>query len=188
MHENCTAASPDAWNVIIPYDHHEIIECIVAPERLGTGAIGTFNFPVVVPIARRIAPAGLRTNRPAWKLGFRPASSIGPIEHAAKCPSATGRSAVALTLPSNAAGSTKRARPAAPREAHDAPCRCGIERSHDKTLRPARFPGRHREHAWRWHFLTRTGTYIRRVTIGKTISTLRWVIDFCMTYQGRVPS
>lgn len=115
MHKDGAAAAANAGQVVIAEHDDEIVEMVSARETVAVVARRQFDRPVIVRIARILAPAIEGPDRAQWQRTARAGSSIRAIKHLPHGKAPDRRRAVAFAFqrrePRPAKGSTVDALP-----------------------------------------------------------------------------
>jgi len=113
-------------------DDNQVIEVVVAPEPLGARRIGVPHTPVVIAVARIVAPTVTDVERGYRQPRARSQEPIAAIEHAPQGETANWRRPVAFALvrpPPRAAQRTEKVQAAADK---DSPLRTSRKGPHDE--------------------------------------------------------
>ncbi len=97
VHEDGAAAMTNAWHVIVTDHHNDIVKPVITPEPLGACGVRQPDAPVVVSIARAVAPAVSTANRARFKSRARPLK-IPAIKDIAQTVAPSRRCTISLAL------------------------------------------------------------------------------------------
>ena len=109
MHEDGAAGAADARLGIVAQHNDDVVEAVRAPEMLGAGGIGMLDWPVVVAVSGRVAPAIAGPDLPQGQAGGWAPDAVGAIEHPQQLPAPDGSRPVSLALRRPPAAAAERA-------------------------------------------------------------------------------
>jgi hypothetical protein len=98
MNEDGAAMAANPRREVIVEDDDHIVKMIAAPQRLRACGIGQRDLPIVVPVLRVVAPAGVLSQRLDLERCSRPPYLVGAIVGMHEPPNAKGLRSVSFAL------------------------------------------------------------------------------------------